>query len=246
MGHWYKQDGSPLWQVPYADAARGMRAATLRDARKVGAYPSVTAIISREPAPGLDNWKIEQGIMAALTNPDIQPDMPISQIMRIIKRDAKAEAREAAKVGTDIHDAIESAFRGKLHSSWHYETVCAVLDLVKDRCGGQDWKPETWFAHPMGFGGKIDLISDEWILDFKSKEGLAEQHKMYNNHLMQLVAYKQGTTDVPKKLANVIVSRTHPGSVAWWPWDNQNEIEREWKIFQTLLEGWQHRTGYYP
>ena len=252
MSHWYMPDGTPFYKTPYANPAKGMRDATIRDARKVGAYPSVTAIIAREPAPGLVNWKINQAILAAMTNPEIKPDMDIKEINRIIKRDAMADAKEAANIGHKIHDAIEEAYRfpdGRTVSPYT-ETVDAVLALIDEHCGPQDWKPETWFADPMGLGGKIDLISDNWVIDFKTKPGPADEHKMYSNQLMQLVAYDAGTWSgedlVPRKLANVIVSRDVPGSVHWWEWDDDVATEKEWAIFKTLLEGWQLRNNYVP
>jgi hypothetical protein len=247
VGHWYMPDGKPFYRVPYANPAKGLRDATIRDARKVGAYPSVTAIINREPAPGLFNWKINQAILAAMTNPEITPDMDIKEINRIIKRDSMAEAKEAANIGHNIHDAIEEAYRfpdGRTISPYT-QTVDAVLALVDEHCGPQNWKPETWCADGLGYGGKIDLLSKEWLIDFKTKPGPAEEHKMYATQLMQLAAYDYATLN-DKKLANVIVSRDIPGSVAWWSWDDEAEIKKEWAIFKTLLKGWQLRNNYIP
>ena len=42
--HWYWPDGRTCYEVERADG-KGMRAATLRDARKLGLYPGVTGII---------------------------------------------------------------------------------------------------------------------------------------------------------------------------------------------------------
>ena len=66
--HWYLPDRTPYHEVERADGS-GLRPVTLRDARKSGAYPSVTNIISVLAKPGLDAWRVEQGILAALTLP---------------------------------------------------------------------------------------------------------------------------------------------------------------------------------
>ena len=66
--HWYLSSGEPYHEVVRADG-NGMRPVTLRDARKVNALPSVTNILSVLAKPGLDAWKQEQAILAALTLP---------------------------------------------------------------------------------------------------------------------------------------------------------------------------------
>lgn len=66
--HWYFPDGSPLHEVERADG-KGTRPTNLRDARKLGLYPSVTNILSVLAKPGLNAWKQEQAILAALTLP---------------------------------------------------------------------------------------------------------------------------------------------------------------------------------
>ena len=63
--HWYLQDGRPFHEIANASGT-GNRPVTLRDARKVLAFPSVTNVLGVLAKPGLDAWKIEQGIMAAL------------------------------------------------------------------------------------------------------------------------------------------------------------------------------------
>jgi hypothetical protein len=45
---------------------------TLRDARKFGWYPGVTSIIKCAAAPGLETWKQNQVLMAALTLPRVE------------------------------------------------------------------------------------------------------------------------------------------------------------------------------
>ena len=66
--HWYFQDGRPCHQVQ-AKSGNGLRDATLRDARTLGLYPSVTSILNIIAKPQLEAWKQEQGIIAALTLP---------------------------------------------------------------------------------------------------------------------------------------------------------------------------------
>ena len=261
MAHWYLPDGQPFYEVP-AKTRGGMRSAHIGDARKAGAYPSVTTIIGVSAKPALENWKRRQDIMAALTYPDITrllAEQTAEEVIKRIQADAMAEAKQAAAAGTAVHDAIEAHFLGKYIPPEYHATVNAVLALLEEHCGQQNWEAEKWFAHPLGFGGKIDLISDGWVIDFKTKPGRAEDHKMYKEQLQQLVAYDVGTgpeiqPDHPgyRKKANIIVSRDIPGSVQWWPWDAEHlamvkTTERdEWRKFRCLLEWWQIENNHFP
>jgi len=68
--HWYLKSGEPYHQVLRADG-KGLRDVTLKDAKKVGAMRSVTSVLRVVAKPGLESWKIEQGIMSALTLPSL-------------------------------------------------------------------------------------------------------------------------------------------------------------------------------
>ena len=55
-GHWYQADGTPAYEIVGANGK--MRPTTLRDARKLNLYPSVTTIIRLMDAPGLDRKSV--------------------------------------------------------------------------------------------------------------------------------------------------------------------------------------------
>ena len=95
--HWYLQDGRPFHEIANASGT-GNRAVTLRDARKVLAFPSVTNVLGVLAKPGLDAWKIEQGIMAALTLPR-RPDEPLDAFARRVVEDMGEQVEKAADLG---------------------------------------------------------------------------------------------------------------------------------------------------
>ena len=103
--HWYLRDGRPFHEIANRDGT-GNRATTLRDARKVLALPSVTNVLGVLAKPGLDAWKIEQGIMAALTLPRL-PDEPLDAFARRVVEDMGAQVEKAADFGSRIHNACE-------------------------------------------------------------------------------------------------------------------------------------------
>jgi hypothetical protein len=90
------------------------RPTTLRDARKLNLVPSVTTIMSVAAKPGLEAWKMNQMMMAALTLPRA-PDEPEADFIDRIQKDAKEQAKMAAERGTAIHEALEKFYEGILY-----------------------------------------------------------------------------------------------------------------------------------
>jgi len=71
-GHWYQKDGTPAYtQTVKSGKRKGQdRGTNIGDAKKLGLLPSVTMINNILAKPGLENWKIDQAILSALTSPD--------------------------------------------------------------------------------------------------------------------------------------------------------------------------------
>src|SRR5690349_19123565 len=103
--HWYLRDGTPFHEIAKKDGS-GNRPVTLADARKVRALPSVTNVLNVLAKPGLDAWKIEQGIMAALTLPRGTEESLDSFAHRVVS-DMGEQVDKAADFGTAIHNACE-------------------------------------------------------------------------------------------------------------------------------------------
>jgi len=81
-GHWYTRNGEPMYQIEGANGK--IRNTTLRDARKHNLVPSVTTILNVAAKPGLDNWKLQQVLLAALTLPRNEGEPEGAYIDRII------------------------------------------------------------------------------------------------------------------------------------------------------------------
>ena len=89
--HWYGKDGSPRYTVKAKDGSD--RPTTLRDARKHGYLPSVTTILKIAAKPGLEAWKLNQMMMAALTLPRADGENEESFIKRV-QVDSREQARK--------------------------------------------------------------------------------------------------------------------------------------------------------
>src|SRR3954466_12144057 len=103
--HWYLRDGRPFHEIAKKDGS-GNRPVTLADARKVLAFPSVTNVLGVLAKPGLDAWKIEQGIMAALTLPRAESE-PLDAFAHRVVEDMGEQVEKAADFGSAIHNACE-------------------------------------------------------------------------------------------------------------------------------------------
>jgi hypothetical protein len=102
-GHFYDKDGTPRYT--YINKKGEEKNTTLREAKKFGWYSSVTRIIACASKPGLELWKQEQTILACLTLPKIEGESEQDFIKRL-REDAKAQAKQAAEKGTEIHGYI--------------------------------------------------------------------------------------------------------------------------------------------
>lgn len=242
--HWYTRDGKPAYTVKSRDGTD--RPATLRDARKIGLVPSVTTIIGCCAKPGLERWKLEQMMHAALTLPR-GPEEPEADWISRVWTDSKETAKKAAERGTAIHAAIQGHYEGEKTDpalALHIEAAVRAVNewaLV-------DWRAERSFACRMGFGGKVDLSSYEegtgHVLDFKTKEfGPDADLKTWDEHAMQLAAYREGLAYPDADCAIVYVSTTHPG-LARLIQIPPDDLRKGWQMFCGLLDYWKAKTGF--
>jgi hypothetical protein len=243
-GHWYTRDGTPCYEIKGANG--NMRPTTLRDARKLDLVPSVTTIMKQAAAPGLERWKINQTLLAALTLPRIDGEPEEFYLDRII-RDSGEQARKAAERGTQIHAAIQGHYEGQSVGAEMWPYVKGAKEALDDRFGKRPWKCEVSFAHELGFGGKCDL--QDWqsptydlVVDIKTKEfdSVDDKKLAWDDHAIQLAAYREGLRMHPAmtNCANIFVSTTVPGLCHIHIW-SEEEIQRGWKMFRSLLSYWQ-------
>lgn len=260
--HWYLPDGTPYHDVPRADG-NGTRSVTLRDARKVNAMPSVTNILSVLSKPGLDAWKQEQAIMAALTLPK-RDDESLDAFARRVVTDMSEQVRSAADLGSAVHAAIEVYLQTGEPPENHdilrlFEPVKLWIDEHIERIG----LVETVAVHSeFGYAGRIDLVAKlkstgTWaVIDFKTqkmkpdKKGVF-QAAFYETWPFQLMAYFRALNHAGEcsrrleDIASVVINSVEPTpvQVKIWPRD---EHEPFWQAFQCARELWCFTKGYRP
>jgi len=242
--HWYLRDGRPFHVIAKKDGS-GNRAVTLADARKVMAFPSVTNVLGVLAKPGLDAWKIEQGIMAALTLPRLA-DEPLDVFARRVVEDMGEQVEKAADFGTAIHNACEVYALNKQMPEdpklrEHLEPWRQWFDANVERIGCI----EQVFVHSEhGYAGRVDMVAllkgdgasgasggggaPYWaVVDFKTqkvKRSAKGEPKpaFYETWPLQLAAYRQAVLVSGARhvtgLVSVVIDSSAPGPVHVKQW----------------------------
>jgi len=239
-GHFYIGDGSPYYSVIGKNGKE--RPATLRDARKVGAVPGVTTILACAAKPQLTRWMIQQAVLSALTLPRIDGESS-DDFLKRIEEDRQAQSKAAADRGTEIHAAIEQHYRGEPHgvqwTEWVIDVAAELAEREKTR-----WLPERSFACSMGYGGKVDLHSEGWVVDIKTKDGDVTESKVYDEHAQQLAAYRRGLGVDHARCGILFVSRDKPQ--ARFVEVPEADLQTGLACFDALLAYWMAKNQYYP
>jgi hypothetical protein len=243
--HWYiagntPKEAMPFYEVPYADASKGMRKCDIRDARKVGARPSVTTIQKIEAKEAIVRYRIENALMSALTSP-IQKDIETDDqyIQRIIN-DAKDESRQAMDKGTEIHQQIFNYYENKDFNKEYTVYVKPLVELVESE-GVDIFKHETCFCNGQ-FGGRIDCdgykpsSSMPIIIDWKSQNTKKNKGKFthYPEHGEQLAAYANGIGLPDALLYNFYTSSDEPGRVDFFLWKDNDKLYQNFLLLYKL------------
>ena len=236
-GHFYDRDGNPVYEVPYADPSKGMRAVTLADARKLNLLPSVTTILQEAAKPGLERWKVTQGVLSALTLPKLANESLDDFAGRAIE-DSREQAKKAAERGTAIHAAVQNHYQGGKTEEAMRSYVEGAVERINAAFGATGWLPEGTIARKE-YAGKRDLRAPGVTLDLKTTLfSDATKRLAWDEHCIQLAAYREPQD----RCANVFISVNNPGLVHIHEW-KEAELERGWKMFQALLDYWYARTG---
>ena len=259
--HWYFPDGTPLHDVPRADG-KGTRPTSLRDARKLGLFPSVTNVLSVLAKPGLEAWKQEQAIMAALTLPRNE-DEPLDAFARRVVADMSSEVGRAADLGSSIHAAIEAYAQGR----WVPEdpAVAALFEPARqwfDAEVTQVHSVEIATANTVhGYAGRVDLVATlrstkrPTVIDFKTQKVRRDKDGKFKPILhdtwpLQLEAYRQALALRDRGLENaaiasLVIGSTEPIPVEFKQWEDADK-PAYFRAFLAARDLWVWQKNYCP
>lgn len=230
--HWYGQDGTPRYD------------ATLREARKENLLPSVTSITKLWPKGALEAWKIEQGIMAALTLPRY-PNESLDAFAHRVVADGQSQVKNTAQWGTRFHGLCEVLHDGQNPQAPpdlqdHFEHY--VQWFNSENCGVALCECNVVNLQK-GYAGKLDLLMltgrGRSLGDIKSRSVKNGKAVFYDEQPMQLVAYGQALpeNERPDAYFSVIVNRDTP-EPPYVKWYTDDEIIKAWLDFCCLRDLW--------
>ena len=260
--HWYLPDGTAFHEVSRA-TGNGLRPVTLRDARKTAALPSVTNILGVLAKPGLESWKQEQAILAALTLPR-KDGKPLDVFAHRVVEDMGEQVRHAADLGSAVHRAIETYLQtGERPDNPDvlplFEPVKLWLDDHLDRIGMVE---AVAVSQAEGFAGRVDLVArikpaGTWaVIDFKTQRMRRDtkgilQANFYDTWPLQLTAYRealQAANEHGRRLediASVVISSTEPAPVQVRVWPRERH-RAYWRAFLSARDLWCFSKDYFP
>jgi hypothetical protein len=238
-GHWYTRQGTPAYTTI---GKTGERPTTLRDARKEGLLPSTTTIINMLEKQGLTNWKLQQVLLSALTLPR-GPDEPEQEWLARVMKDSRETGFKAASRGTEIHGIIQNWFE-QVYMPEKPLYLDAINDALTNHFGHQPWICEKSFAHPLGYGGRVDLMAKPingtgtgYVVDFKTKDTDLDKVDIYFEHELQLASYREGLGLPNARCAIVFVNGT-TNQVKLVEIE-EAQLQKSWDCFQNLLRVYQ-------
>lgn len=251
--HWYDAQANSCHTIVGKNGRE--RSTTIRDAKANGWLPSVSTVLSILSKPQLDNWKMRQVAMAAITKPR-DPEQPLDdKYLDTIIADAFKQVGDAADLGTSIHKAIEQWGRGEAYAAELFGYVEGVKKLVEAQGIAFDAHELRLASVEHGFAGTTDAAYHipgtprRGILDFKSRKSDPKYPMTpWDGQPTQIAAYHMahyGEIRDDDMGINVFISTTEPGRVehAWYP---AHQLREEWETFQHLLAVWRALKKYDP
>ena len=242
MSLWYDKDGTPRYEIK--GKGGNLRPTTLADARKNGWVPSVSTVWKDVvAAPGLTRWSLDLLFKSQLLNKQ-RPDESDESYRKRVFDAYTVESTRARDQGTKIHGILEENLKSGAVEEYYDELIKGTKEALLEICGTQDWNIEQSFAHPLGYGGQVDIYSDEWVVDFKTKDQLDNGKKPWlgDGYGVQLAAYDHGVGG-GRKLLNLFISVSSPGYVYPYQWEDKDRL---FNMFTTAFNLWKLIKRYEP
>lgn len=261
-GHWYTADGKPCHTQPDG------KKTTLRHARKQNLLPSVTSILSIIPKHTVDDWRVEQAVLATM------------QCMVQEGASTLTAQEMMAKVASRLEDATSAGrrFGSEMHSVIEYINInralppaLSPLSNLHPEHASKYWawlvnsgidveQVEAPFASSFdryGYGGCIDLVGRrrfegfrdplKVIVDFKTQKVKNGKPKFYPEWAYQLAAYRHSFQDTAhhriRCMSVVIDSET--GQIWEQVWPNET-IDKALTTFCRAFMLWMSVRDFYP
>lgn len=227
--------------------------------RKLDLLPSSTNIISVKAKPGLDNYKTEQAIMAAITLPRLNGETEDAFAERVVI-DMDQHRVAAAEFGSRIHKYCEQFHLGDTtkdpelepyvsdYKRWFSENVKEVI-----------WAERVLINEKVGYAGTADalfLLNDERkaLSDIKTqnikkvptktKGPVKNDPAFYKEWQYQLVSYGKCLEVEPDAYLSIVIDSMEPGPchIKEWPASGH---KKAWRSFLACCWLWCEDKDYF-
>ena len=251
MGHWYDKDANPR----HYEGKNGGDT-TLREARKLHLYPSVTTITSITAKDALTYWLQEQ---AALSTAEYLREYSVPEeidknFLRARIAEARAKVEKKADIGSQIHNILETYIADPFTVAPEYRELCyAIEECIRENTGLSLYdfiSEETFCNEEWGYGGTCDLHTNEsiklpWVIDYKTKDEVTEKTRGYDGQAEQLAAYSHGLGIPEARIANIFIPRELPEGKVFVKF-YEHDDNHAWQRFKHQCMLWQMTKKYGP
>lgn len=192
MGHFYDVNAQPCHEMVGANGK--VRPTTLRDAKKLKLYKSVTTVLDVQAKPALIQWLQNELINAAIANPYHPHEWDETKWKTHVLTSMRSKSKKAAERGTEIHNKMDVYYKTNQLCSKDRAFLTPAIELINKTFPNRKWKAEVTFVEKgLGYGGSVDLHCEDIIIDFKTKDKTdIKDMVQYDDHKMQLAAYAKG------------------------------------------------------
>lgn len=224
-----------------------MRNTTLKDARELGLVPSNTNLLNVIANPALQQWKLQQLLLAAMTLPRGAGESEEDYVERIIK-DSESYTAKTADFGHRIHNAIETYLStgDKVTEMDILPQLEPVYEWIENNV--VDVLGTEVVVSGNGFAGRLDLhanlkgVQGEVIIDFKTRSAFKDKLITRKSDLWQLCGYRLAVADRSVKVASLIVNRDNAMEPLFHLWGDDDIINGT-KVFKHARGIWYLNNG---
>lgn len=268
MSHFYTATGQLIDRVPKKTKPGEYKDTTITEARALNLFPSTTTIIGLLDKPGINVYRVEMAVKAAIADPIAHhelydPELFKSYVSRIGKASEEHRNR-AADEGTLIHKAIADLLCGNIVTPASHGLMAPTIarNVVHwlEYQGFICDKPEHTFVDiKNGYAGTADWVG--WwrgirtVLDIKTQEwttGDKDRPYFYvPEYPVQLASYSLGMNEHEAQRLSLLVSRI-PGvepQIKNWsvPTEKEPHPNEKWnRVWESLLRLYKELNQWWP
>jgi len=248
--HWYYANGLSQHTMESSDGTT--RNTNLRDARKLGLFPSVTEVIKILANFGITKWYQGMLIEAAWTMPDKFRGESYTMFAERCYQDADQFGADAREFGSAIHEMIDRFHNDpdyvpndqllwpyfEKYKAWFKANIIRVIDSER-----------TVVNTKYGYAGTMDLLAEHQehgtvLIDFKTQNMKYGRPNYYDSWPLQLAAYRECIEPKPRCLS-VVINSKEPMDPFEKLWSDQ-KTKTSWDVFRRCTEIWQLQRNYFP